>query len=158
MKKELLLKLKILGEPKAIQSFKVAVFGGKVRGYQPKGNTDWKGFIRLHASQNLPQGWEPQTESLYVICKFYFPPTKSWTKKKLQQLREGGIFHKITKPDLSDNLRKGLLDALTGVVWKDDSIIAMDSGWKRFSFTPRICITVYRILDEPEHKGEDLDE
>ena len=56
--------------------------------------------------------------------EFVFPPLKSMKKKTIQDIEAGEIIYKITKPDLEDNLKKGLNDAMTGIVWTDDSRIA----------------------------------
>lgn len=50
------------------------------------------------------------------------------------------IFH-IKKPD-KDNLTKLALDALTGIYWRDDSIICQGWSQKEYSNTPRTEIKI----------------
>lgn len=144
---EPIFRLTILGEPKAVQSVKFARIGRFVRKYQPKGVADWKGYIKLCAIQELPEDWELLDCPVKVVTQFFFSPPKSFNKKKMQAIQEGKIIWKDTKPDLSDNLRKGLMDALTGVVWKDDSIICEDAGRKLYSMQPRIELKIYKLED-----------
>ena len=117
--KELTLSMDVV--PKAIQSVRFSRFGK----YQPIQNVHWKSFIRLAATQQLPEDFQIFTGAVELIVRFTFPPLKSFSKKKLQEIETGGTFFKTTKPDLNDNLMKGLCDALTGVVWNDDSQICI---------------------------------
>lgn len=64
-----------------------------------------------------------------VDVVFYMPIPKSWSKPK----RERHAFkpHK-TKPDI-DNVLKGLFDALNGLIWKDDNLVAKVSVTKVYT-------------------------
>lgn len=72
-----------------------------------------------------------------VACYFYFQKPKS-TKKSVTQ--------KITKPDI-DKLLRGVLDALTGVVFQDDSQVVFVTCEKLFNFSPGCRI----IVEEAKH-------
>lgn len=54
---------------------------------------------------------------LNVTCYFPRPANKIWKTKSMPNE------YKITKPDL-DNLAKPIKDALTGIIWTDDSRVA----------------------------------
>jgi Holliday junction resolvase RusA-like endonuclease len=113
--------------PKGVQSFRATRTGHK---YQDPKVVSWKTLVALMASQSLPEGYQVMTKEV-VLHKlvFRFPPTKAMlsSKKKRAEfdeaLERGVRVHKSSKPDLMDNLSKGFIDALSGVVWADDKII-----------------------------------
>lgn len=70
-----------------------------------------------------------------VNVNFYFDKPKS-TKKS--------VVHKITKPDL-DKLARSIFDALTGVVFKDDSQVVKCSLGKFFGTPSRAEIEVTQL-------------
>lgn len=130
------------GQPRAIQSCRFANRGGFVQRYQPKANTDWKGYIRLRALDQLPDTWSLLDCPIGITAAFCFSPPLSTRKRDLQAMKDGATMYKTTKPDLTDNLCKGLIDALTGVVWRDDALICRVETVKRFDFMPGIQLTV----------------
>jgi Holliday junction resolvase RusA-like endonuclease len=77
-----------------------------------------------------------------MTATFVFPPLKSWSKKEAERLQRGETVYKTTKPDVTDNLMKGLCDAMTGVVWIDDSRVAKVNSQKIYGTTPMILIEV----------------
>lgn len=71
-----------------------------------------------------------------------FAVPASWSKKKQARALAGEI-RPTGKPDF-DNLAK-VLDALNGVVWRDDSLIVSGSIDKSYSDRPGLTITVEAI-------------
>lgn len=118
------------GTPRAVQSARFARIGGFIKSYQPKEVVDWKNYIRLSSQTQLPEGWKPYGKVCHITSAvFAFPPLKSWSAKKLAQMESGpGLIEKTSKPDLTDNLMKGVIDALKGVVFEDDSLISKVDG------------------------------
>ena len=114
---EPVLELWIEAEPKPIQSVRFASRGGFVQAFQPKANKEWKAYIKAAVQQQLPPGWEPLT-GVPVSTKvvYVYKPLKSFYKWQKELVDDGGVIWKHTKPDVNDNLNKGLYDALTGVV------------------------------------------
>lgn len=51
----------------------------------------------------------------------------------------------ITKPD-SGKLARGTIDALTGILYKDDAQIVEDLTYKRYGTPPRVEITIEELL------------
>lgn len=54
-----------------------------------------------------------------VFIQFVLPRPKS----KIRKLSDNPRYHHCSKPDI-DNVTKAVLDALQGIVWRDDSCIA----------------------------------
>lgn len=75
--------------------------------------------------------------SVRVVANFPIP--KSWPKEKQFLARTGQLAH-TGKPD-ADNILK-IIDALNGIVWKDDSQIRMASVTKAYSLEPGLIIVV----------------
>jgi Holliday junction resolvase RusA-like endonuclease len=69
---------------------------------------------------------------LAVEASFFFDKPKS-TKKDVR--------HKITKPDL-DKLLRGLLDSLTGIVFRDDAQVVACSVRKGFGLPSRVEVAI----------------
>lgn len=68
----------------------------------------------------------------------------SSTRKKDKQDMLDGVLLPIKKPDV-DNVLKGVMDALTGIVWFDDNQVCDVICRKRYSNNPRIEFKVYDI-------------
>ena len=135
------LSLTILGEPKAVQSVRACRMGNAIRQFQPK-----KAYVRLSATEQLPDGWIPLTGAVEVEYIFVFPILKSMNKKTVQAITDGLLLFKDRKPDI-DNLQKGLADSLTGVVWVDDSQIVETHAVKIFGAVPQIKVNIYEKVD-----------
>jgi Holliday junction resolvase RusA-like endonuclease len=119
--------------PKAIQSVRFRRMGNFISTYQPKANIEWKSWIKKQALLQLPKGFKVFDVAVEITkLHFIFAPLKSFSKKKLTALENGEIFYKTTKPDLTDNLCKGFIDALSGVVYRDDALIARTNNIAKF--------------------------
>jgi len=95
-----------------------------MRKYQPTEVLQWKTAVRLEAARQLGPAFRPYDGvPLRLLVEYLFSPPKSLPKRDFVAIQQGRVFFKTTRPDLADNLNKGLLDALTGIVWKDDSVI-----------------------------------
>lgn len=139
----------ILGIPQPKQSarFRVAKFGGKsaVVSYQSKKVKDAERNIAYDIKSQLPDGFVPIDGPVHAEVTFFFPPLKGWSKKKVQEMEDGAVIYKDTKPDLTDNLMKGLFDAMQGIVFIDDSRVASVVSKKLYSSTPRTEIVLYEL-------------
>lgn len=83
--------------------------------------------------------FKPIESPIEISIKGYYPITKSWSKKKKEEaLRQNFI---PGKPDV-DNMAKIVLDALNGVVYKDDVLVKNLNVQKEFSLNPRIEVTI----------------
>ena len=143
------MKLVFPGEPKAVQSFRFANIGGFMRKYQPKETVDWKNYIKILALQQAGPGFQPITVGVRLDSwKFIFPPLKSFKKPVKARIEAGQLLLKTTKPDLTDNLKKGVIDALKGTIFADDSLICIDgASFKAYGLEPRIEVEVYPIAE-----------
>lgn len=143
------MKLVFFGEPTSKQSARFRGFmkGKKVivQSYQKKEIKDMEKATKYKALSQLPADHELYDSAIGVKVLFVFTPLKSWTKAKEQQLKDGLKIYKDTKPDLTDNLMKGVFDALEKVVFTNDSRVAKVESEKIYGFEPRTEITFYEL-------------
>lgn len=132
-------------DPVAVQSARFYRAGKFIKSYQPSSVTDYKKKLKTLARQQIPEGFELFENATGIETVFVFPPLKSFSKKKLALIEEGWLFRKTTRPDLTDNLHKALLDALTGIIWCDDSIIAHNTSDKFYGPEPGIKMRVFPL-------------
>ena len=140
------LKLTILGIPQSKQSFRFAVAGKKVFRYQSKEVKQSANDIRQQIISQLPPNFKPFTKGVWIkSLSFVFSIPKNLTKAQ-QKLADEGHLIKTTRPDLHDNLCKGLMDAMEGIVFLNDSqICAMDKVMKLYGSIPKIEIVLEEI-------------
>lgn len=159
------LRLIIHGTPQPKQSVRSGVVYGKDRQpvkfidkksgkerilqtkFQPKESVENERSIKLEVLSQLPQGFKPFTGPIRVNkLHFVFPPLKTFSKKKMKLIEMGAKIYKDKKPDLMDNLNKGLFDALEGVVFLNDSQIVSSNNMEKFyGLQPRIELELEEI-------------
>lgn len=106
-----------------IGTYQPPEMGAKVRNYQEQ------------IKSQLPKDFVMFTEIVHVRkMHFVFPPLKAFSrvKGKMDAIRNGEKFYKTTKPDLGDNLQKLIWDSLTGLVYKDDSLIVSENNVEKY--------------------------
>lgn len=114
--------------------------GGYARAYTPKKTRDYEALVKYYALQ-LKQ--TPLVEAIEVEISVHRVPPKSWSKKKQKEALEGTILP-VTKPD-ADNYAKSLLDALNGVLFKDDNQIVDLNIKKRYSEEAKAVVRIKQI-------------
>ena len=134
-------------DPVAVQSARFYRAGKFIRSYQPEKVTDYKQKLKLLAREQIPDNFDLLKTALGIETTFVFSAPKSFSKKKLDFLLQGGIIYKTTRPDLTDNLHKALLDSLTGIVWEDDSIIAVAQSRKIYGRAAGIYLNIYELKE-----------
>jgi len=142
---------KILGIPQSKQSARFRIAKKKsganfIMSYQKKSVKDTERNIAFDVKSQLEKGFVPYNEPIAVEVLFVFAPLKSWSKKKIAELESGKIMYKETKPDLTDNLMKGLFDAMNGIVFIDDARICEVKSKKIYGFVPRTEVTFKKLI------------
>jgi Holliday junction resolvase RusA-like endonuclease len=133
---------KFLGTPKPKQSFRFTKTGHR---YQKADVVQHERSLAIQVMEVLPQGFVPFDVPIEMKCVFVFPYPASFNKKKLAEAKEGKVFYKDTKPDVTDNLNKGVCDAMEGLVFINDSRIAKFSAEKIYGDTPRTEIWITKL-------------
>jgi Holliday junction resolvase RusA-like endonuclease len=147
-----MIKLTIPGIPQPKQSsrFRIAKMnnGRSIPvSYQTKEVKDNERSIKMIINEQLPQDFKPFTKGVIVKKLHYvFPPLKTASKQQLFLIDCGQIIYKTTKPDLTDNLQKGLFDAMEGIVFMNDSQVCSIYDLKKYyGYNPRIEIELEEL-------------
>ena len=144
-----MVKIVVYGEPVAQGRPKFFRAKWGVVATDPLKSKNYKEQVRLEAQKIMQKRGGARLEgALSLTLDVYKSIPKSWSQKKQKQALES-ILRPTTKPDL-DNYLKGVQDALSGVVYGDDSYITSVSMNKWYSDRPRIEVTI----DEFEQIGE----
>lgn len=117
------------------------------RGWAYMKRSEFEKVARLTFKQQTPKYWRTDgVFSVKILC--YFALEKSNSKAVNERL-SGWFYSK--KPD-ADNIAKGIQDAMTGVLFKDDNQVALLEVCKFYQCTkeepPLAIVTVERLGDE----------
>ncbi|WP_025899071.1 RusA family crossover junction endodeoxyribonuclease [Sneathiella glossodoripedis] len=126
--------------PVVPQPWRRAGKNGK-RHYTDAKSDAYRKTIAWHMKSQLGS-FKCTTQPVRLDLEFRFPIPKSWPKYK----RENPPRH-TSRPD-KDNLEKGVMDALNGIVWKDDAQIDVGETKKMYAQDFGILIS---ITTEEEH-------
>jgi len=143
-----MIELTIPLKPKAVQSVRF----GSGKAYQKNDVKDFKRLIKYYFRKKYPKFKMYSGVPLIVNVehRYKLPAKPVW---KHEYVAIYGGYPKITNPDVMDNLNKGLMDALTGEIWQDDSIVYQGTPRKVWHFKNEIVL--YVIEDKiPKNKKE----
>ena len=132
----------IPGKPVAQGRPRAARRGNRIMMYDPKPSKDYKEYVAKIAKEYAPE--EPTEAALGVQMKIYREIPKSTTKKDRRLINEG-LKRPVVRPD-TDNYTKAILDALNGIIYKDDSQIVDLKASKYYSDNPRVEIKIEALF------------
>lgn len=134
-----LIRFEVRGLPIPQGSTRAWVLHGKpVITSSAKGLTTWRRLVADVAQNHAPQ--EPWEGPVGIELHFGLPKPKSAPKRRRVWPDK--------RPDL-DKLTRAVLDALTYVVWVDDSQVIDIRASKDYG-APGVVVEVRRIVDEPD--------
>ena len=135
------LMFEIPGSPVGQGRPKFSTINGHAKAYDPEKSRNYKAYVRLLATQAMKENdFEMITGACAIKIWAYFDIPKSKSKK----FKEAALASKerpTKKPD-ADNIVKAILDALNGLMYKDDSCIVELSCVKYYSDVPRVEVYV----------------
>ncbi len=133
------IEFKVPGNPQALKRHRAVKRGRFIATYDPSAG-DKQDFL-AKAMEHRPE--QPLNEPLKVSLIFSFARPKSHygTGRNADTLKDSAPVHHASKPDC-DNLAKFVLDALNGVYWQDDSIIAMMTVAKLYGTNPSVSVVI----------------
>jgi Holliday junction resolvase RusA-like endonuclease len=112
------------------------------RTYTPKKTVDYETIIASKASQAMGSS-EPLQTPLAIFIWISHAIPASYSKKRKEACLNGLDWPK--KPDL-DNVAKGYLDAMNGIVYKDDVQVVKLRVSKRYDTDSRVDVLVREEL------------
>lgn len=101
----------------------------------------YKEIIYHEVLKQMGNVYDPIDAAAMMNITFWMPIPKSWSKTAKQDAIGQ---YCTTKPDI-DNMVKGLLDALNGLLWVDDNRIVGVSVTKIYSNNPGIDFSVMPV-------------
>ena len=134
------IQLKFDIKPMAKQSFRTTRNGNK---YLDPSVIKYRKTIRNMAIAQMRNQKAERIEgavNMNIIHAFRRP--KSLSKKERNEIDGGKTVPKTTKPDI-DNLTKAILDALNGIVWKDDAQVTQINIQKVWSAKDQIEVEIW---------------
>lgn len=97
--------------------------------------------VSEYIKAQLPDDFVPFTGALHLIICFHIEIPKSFSRRKRDELK--GRYH-TCRPDNS-NILKFYEDALNGILWHDDCIIAKLTVSKFWQVEPRTLLKVVTL-------------
>ncbi len=133
------LTFQLAGHPQGKGRARAFVRGGHIGHYTPAETRSYEGMIREAAFREMA-GREPTGDPVSITMTAFFGVPKSFSKlKALRALAKDIVPAK--RPDL-DNIAKAFLDAMNGVVFRDDSQIVRCDFAKVYGTAPKVVVTV----------------
>jgi len=133
-----LIRFSVFGQPVRARYQTAKLPGGHIKHYPAKDMSDWKNLVKMQAIAHKPDFlWEG---AVGAVLTFYLLKPKSTPKK---------VTAPITRPDL-EQYEKPVLDALTGVFYRDDAQVVFKQTSKAYCTTtqPRVEIGLWREQEE----------
>lgn len=138
--------IEVLGDPKAQGRPRAAKRGKFIQVYDDPKSRKAKEKLAVIVQQKAPE--KLLDCPLQVDLAFYLPRPKSHygTGKNEGQLKmQFAYIYHTKKPDI-DNLRKLVMDAMTGIFWRDDSLVCRGATVKEYSERPRTEIRIKKLV------------
>uniref|UniRef100_A0A6M3LAW8 Putative endodeoxyribonuclease n=1 Tax=viral metagenome TaxID=1070528 RepID=A0A6M3LAW8_9ZZZZ len=130
----------VRGEPVG----KAAKVGTGKHTHLPKKTRNWMDTVSSQAQLVAPPIPLDCPIRVEIVARFSIPKSASkWWKEAAL----AGVIRPTKKPDY-DNIEKGIGDALSGVIWRDDALVVSGRCEKVYSETPGVRITI-TPLSEP---------
>ena len=137
--------IKVVPEPQKKTRF--ANRGGRIFTYNP--SAKYEESIRKEIKKTIIEynsSITPIEAPVFLRINLFLPIPKSTPKKKKMEMLSKRIHH-IKKPDV-DNLAYPIVNALKGILYKDDSQIVELHASKFYSETPHVEIYIKNLQEE----------
>lgn len=136
--------ISLAGVPRGKGRPRFSSAGAFVRVYTDAATKAYENALRAEGVRMMA-GRPPFDEALSVVVVAHMAIPKSFSKAKRAAALAFDLFPMV-KPD-GDNFLKIALDALNGVVWRDDVIVVFSSILKVYSEFPRLHVEVRKWND-----------
>lgn len=117
---------------------RITTRGGKPRAFTPERTVSYEGKVAL-AGQAAMDGRAPIDGPVKATVFATFAIPQSWPRKR----KEAARYH-TSKPD-GDNIAKAVGDGLNGIVWRDDSQVAVWTVVKSYGEAPGVTVEIVEL-------------
>ena len=90
---------------------------------------------------------DPWTGPVRLTVTAIFALPQSWPKRYRDAIAAGATVYHDQKPD-KDNIEKLVMDGCNGILWRDDSQVAIGALLKRYGAPERIEVVAELIVDD----------
>jgi Holliday junction resolvase RusA-like endonuclease len=139
-----MMKIIVPGEPVPQGRPRFSTKNGFKGAFDPEKSRAYKEQVRIIAKAKNPV--TAMAGAVRMTVDIYRTIPRSWPKKK-QLLAEEGKLLPTNRPDV-DNYAKAIKDALSGVVYEDDSQVVRLTVSKQYGREPRAEIEVEEIITD----------
>jgi Holliday junction resolvase RusA-like endonuclease len=122
---------------------RLSTINGQARAFTPSKTRRYEDLIRLEAGRVMEGRDQLQGPSWVRILAYMQTPQAIAKHKSKGPAAEAGELRPTTKPDV-DNFAK-VIDALNGIVWRDDSQVVELTVSKFYSTRPRLEVTASEL-------------
>ena len=145
------------GEARGQGRPRATVRGSHASVYEREEDRSYKGLVQFHAMsemrrQGLTVPAEAPDKGYRVSIVVVKAVPRTFTKRRRAAALSGAIAPR-TKPDL-DNIAKIYLDALNGVVWRDDAAVTELTVTKAYGEVDKVSIAVRSGDVDPARTGK----
>jgi Holliday junction resolvase RusA-like endonuclease len=133
----------VLGDPRGKGRPRFSRFGKFTKVYTDQQTFDYETAIGISASQAMGSS-KPLETPLAVFLYIRLPVPPSYSKKRSEACLSG-LEHPTKKPDI-DNVAKTFLDAMNGIVYKDDVQVMRLVVQKVYDSHPSVVVHVKEML------------
>ena len=122
---------------------RLSTINGHARAFTPTKTRRYEDLIRLEAG-NVMEG-RPQLDGpLAVHVRMFLQTPKAIANHKVKgPSAEAGVIRPLTKPDCDNGAK--VIDALNGIVWRDDALVVQLLVEKFYSTRPRLELTAREL-------------
>lgn len=124
------------------KSGKCAAF---IKTYQTKAITDYEKLVETCCMEQIGTNFAMIEGAIETDIIIVYGIPKSMSKKDQNFIMQGGVIYKITQPDITDNLIKGICDGMQGHVYENDGQICKTAAIKIYGFVERAIVNVKSI-------------
>lgn len=115
--------------------------------YTPQKTVDFESMVSWYAKAAM--AGKPLYEGALCVFLYYGIPIP---KSLEPRIKRGEIIYPTKRPDM-DNYEKSVLDAMNGIVYKDDAQVIEVIQKKRYSRNPKVIVTICKVNTDQKIAG-----
>ncbi len=136
--------LVVLGDPKAQGRARARNAGKFIQIYDDPKSAKKKREFGVIIQEQAPEKLLDCPLRVDLVFCMPRPQGHYGTGRNAGVLKSSAPINHTKRPDI-DNLRKLVMDAMTGIFWRDDSLVCEGTTWKRYSDRPRTEIYIKKL-------------